>query len=112
LAIPPRLPDQHHTRANHRLTLRGIWEQDLPATMARIGTAGTPVVAVLAMQSHAEGRAAGFLAAKRSGAEALPRHAPQARVTWMEETIHDIPLQRPAELAEVLAAMAGVPAAR
>jgi pimeloyl-ACP methyl ester carboxylesterase len=100
------------TRANHRLTLRGIWEQDLPATMARIGAAGTPALAVLAMQSHAEGRGAEFLAAKRSGAEALLRHAPQARVIWMEETIHDIPLQRPAELAEVIAAMAAGPAAR
>jgi hypothetical protein len=31
---------------------------------------------------------------------------PDARVTWFEDAMHDIPLQRPAELAAELASFA------
>jgi hypothetical protein len=30
-----------------------------------------------------------------------PHRGPSAHVTWFEDAMHDIPLQRPAELAEL-----------
>jgi pimeloyl-ACP methyl ester carboxylesterase len=40
---------------------------------------------------------------KRDTVERALRLLPDARVTWFEDTVHDIPLQRPAELAAELA---------
>jgi pimeloyl-ACP methyl ester carboxylesterase len=44
--------------------------------------------------------------AKRGAVERALRLLPDARATWFEETMHDIPLQRPAELAAELARFA------
>jgi pimeloyl-ACP methyl ester carboxylesterase len=44
--------------------------------------------------------------AKRAAVERALRLLPDARATWFEETMHDIPLQRPAELATELARFA------
>jgi pimeloyl-ACP methyl ester carboxylesterase len=41
--------------------------------------------------------------AKRAAVERALRLLPDARATWFEDTMHDIPLQRPAELAAELA---------
>jgi pimeloyl-ACP methyl ester carboxylesterase len=42
-------------------------------------------------------------AAKQDAVERALRLLPDARATWFEDTMHDIPLQRPAELAAELA---------
>jgi pimeloyl-ACP methyl ester carboxylesterase len=42
-------------------------------------------------------------AAKQDAVERAVRLLPDARATWFEDTMHDIPLQRPAELAAELA---------
>jgi pimeloyl-ACP methyl ester carboxylesterase len=42
-------------------------------------------------------------AAKQDAVERALRALPDARATWFEDTMHDIPLQRPAELAAELA---------
>jgi pimeloyl-ACP methyl ester carboxylesterase len=42
-------------------------------------------------------------AAKQDAVERALRLLPDARTTWFEDTMHDIPLQRPAELAAELA---------
>jgi pimeloyl-ACP methyl ester carboxylesterase len=44
--------------------------------------------------------------AKREAVERALRLLPDARATWFEDTMHDIPLQRPAELAAELARFA------
>jgi hypothetical protein len=44
--------------------------------------------------------------AKRAAVERALHLLPDARATWFEETMHDIPLQRPAELATELARFA------
>lgn len=41
-------------------------------------------------------------AAKHAAVERAQRLRPDARVTWFEEAMHDIPLQHPAELADAL----------
>jgi non-heme chloroperoxidase len=45
-------------------------------------------------------------APKRTAIERARRLLPDARVTWFEDAMHDIPLQRPAELAAALAGFA------
>jgi pimeloyl-ACP methyl ester carboxylesterase len=94
--VGPRL-----TFENHMKILRAMWDED--------ATALFPAVQAPTRFILAEGLAAqtpeddGFLAAKRRGA-ALARErmsaAPQVDVVWLPDTVHDIPLQRPAELAE------------
>jgi pimeloyl-ACP methyl ester carboxylesterase len=44
--------------------------------------------------------------AKRGGAVRATGLLPSATLTWFEDTMHDIPLQRPAELAAELARFA------
>jgi len=43
---------------------------------------------------------------KREAVERAARLLPDARVTWFEDAMHDIPLQRPLELAALLARFA------
>jgi pimeloyl-ACP methyl ester carboxylesterase len=53
-----------------------------------------------------------FTAAKRPAVDLAASRLPDARVTWFEDTMHDIPLQRPEALAAELAAFAEEVAAR
>jgi pimeloyl-ACP methyl ester carboxylesterase len=39
---------------------------------------------------------------KRKGLALAQERAHAAQVVWMEDTIHDVPLQRPEELARVI----------
>jgi pimeloyl-ACP methyl ester carboxylesterase len=48
----------------------------------------------------------GVAAARREAVDRAARLAPDARVTWFEDAMHDIPLQRPAQLAAELASFA------
>ena len=41
-------------------------------------------------------------AAKAAGIQRALEIQPRARVRWFEETVHDVPLQRPEELADEL----------
>ncbi|MEO5953084.1 MAG: hypothetical protein ABIQ44_11520, partial [Chloroflexia bacterium] len=41
-----------------------------------------------------------FLRLKKQGAERAQKLLPEAKIVWMENTIHDIPLQRPERLAQ------------
>jgi hypothetical protein len=43
---------------------------------------------------------------KAAGIERAQRVQPRVRVRWFDETIHDVPLQRPDELAAELLALA------
>jgi pimeloyl-ACP methyl ester carboxylesterase len=93
--VGPRL-----SRANHMRILRAMWDEDptliYPAVQA-------PVLYVLAEPPPASGaQGSGHATLKRQGimqATKLLVSAPQVTVDWMPDTIHDIPLQRPEELA-------------
>jgi pimeloyl-ACP methyl ester carboxylesterase len=45
-------------------------------------------------------------ATRREAVDRAARLAPDARVTWFEDAMHDIPLQPPAQLAAALASFA------
>jgi pimeloyl-ACP methyl ester carboxylesterase len=96
--VAPRLSFAHHL-----LILRAMWDEDPAALFPAVRAATRYILAEGAGVGGASDAAEdGFLAAKRAGA-ALARTrmtaAPSVEVIWMPDTIHDIPLQRPAELA-------------
>jgi pimeloyl-ACP methyl ester carboxylesterase len=81
---------------NHLRILRALWEQR-PAQL--LPTLSFPVLILPARQPS---EAPEWAAAKVANVERALALQPRARVRWFEETIHDVPLQRPDELAAEL----------
>jgi pimeloyl-ACP methyl ester carboxylesterase len=82
------------TRANHFRILRAIWEQDPFVLHARLRV---PAEALLAVAPGDPVRAA----RRRDAAARIRGAGGRARLTWLEG-IHDLPLQRPADVARRL----------
>lgn len=97
--VRPWLRREHHMRI-----LRALWEHRPSDLWARIEA---PVLIVPARRPGLEGRHAELAAAKEFAVELAAQQLRRGRVLWMEDTIHDIPLQRPAELAEAIVEFAG-----
>ena len=96
--VGPRL-----SRANHMQILRALWDEDPDQIYPAITV---PTLFVLAQPAGATPETDDFLAMKQRGitaARQLMTQAPRVEVTWLPETVHDIPLQRPAQLAGLLA---------
>ena len=94
--ITPRL-----TLERHMQIVRSLW--DYPA-YTRMKGVRCPIAAVLAAPPHQHSKdEKEFLAAKQAAAARLLEIHPSAEVTWFHNTIHDIPLQRPVELADKIA---------
>lgn len=88
-----RLPVERHMRI-----VRAMWEQSLDDAYAAVRCS---VMLVLAAGIPGDGRESAFVAAKREAASLLASRHPDVRVEWLE-SVHDIPLARPAELSELL----------
>jgi hypothetical protein len=94
--IQPRLSFEHHMQI-----VRAMWEFQTYEKYQRLRC---PALLVPARSPEPRSeREAGFLAAKERGAAHLLSLNGQVSVHWMDETIHDIPLQRPAELSNLIA---------
>ena len=96
--VGPRL-----SRANHMKILRAMWDEDAEQVYPAIEC---PAMFALAEPANPDTRLAEFLANKRRGIELAQRlmvHCPRIETLWMPDTIHDIPLQRPEELATRIA---------
>jgi pimeloyl-ACP methyl ester carboxylesterase len=93
--IRPYLSFEHHMQI-----VRSLWEFK---TYERFSKVRCPALLIPARQPtpHDEGQAAWF-AAKDRGAAQASSSMRNVKVNWMEDTIHDIPLQRPAELARMI----------
>jgi pimeloyl-ACP methyl ester carboxylesterase len=92
---------------NHMQVVRALWEQRPAELLPRLNC---PVLILPARQSSdlSEGRST-----KIASVERALELQPQARLRWFEDTVHDVPLQRPEELADELRAFAeGVLAVR
>ena len=86
----------HLSRENHMKIVRALWEHKPSKLDSRVQC---PAL-VLAASGSPRGNPMEQVRAKLvSQAEAL---LPRGRVIWMEDTIHDIPLQRPRELADLI----------
>ena len=88
---------------NHMQILRSLWEQR-PSQMWE-GLRCPALLIPAARDNPDPGRAMWMDAKRKAIAVALERSS-AVQVLWMEDTIHDVPLQRPRELAEAVAEFA------
>ena len=91
--IRPRL-----SRANHMQVVRAMWEQRLSELWRSVRC---PVLFAVA-ERHTSEPEERWMQHKRQGIERARQRLPSVQVRWFADTIHDIPLQRPAELANVI----------
>ena len=95
--IRPRL-----TRANHMQVVRALWEQRPSELCAQVLS---PVLFAMAERAGS-GRTKDWIEMKREAVERARQRLADCRVIWFADTIHDIPLQRPEELAQAIAEFA------
>jgi pimeloyl-ACP methyl ester carboxylesterase len=88
----------HLTRENHMQVVRALWEQR-PSELYR--EVRCPVLFVLAERAG-EGRLREWNEMKRAAVERAQERLADCEVLWFKETIHDIPLHRPRELAQAI----------
>jgi pimeloyl-ACP methyl ester carboxylesterase len=91
-------------REDHLEILRAMWDQHPPQLFPKITV---PTLIVPARRPNATGRAAEMAPIRAQLVANAAAALPNGRVLWMEQTVHDIPLQRPAELAEAIETVAG-----
>jgi pimeloyl-ACP methyl ester carboxylesterase len=85
---------------NHMQVVRALWEQRPFELLAELKS---PLLILPARQS---GDTPEWRANKAANVQRALEVQPNARVRWFEDTVHDVPLQRPAELADELGAFA------
>jgi len=86
----------HLSRDNHLKILRSLWEQKPSALWSRIRC---PTLLLPTARDHPDPRNAVWMEHKRKGIALAEQRALSLKVAWMNDTIHDVPLQRPQELA-------------
>lgn len=84
---------------DHMKIAREIWEQDTALLWDRVRC---PVLMVPALKESQDPRSSLWTKAKLQGIETAKRKLKDATVVPMEDTIHDIPVQRPKELAQAI----------
>jgi len=90
-----RLPIPHHMRI-----ARAIYEQKTSELYARLRCPALLCPAISPLP-HDE-RAEQFIALKREGVARAEQASPWVRTVWFPDTVLDIPLHRPAELAQAI----------
>ncbi|MCH7576565.1 MAG: alpha/beta hydrolase [Chloroflexi bacterium] len=89
----------HLSRENHLKILRSLWEQKPSALWPHLRC---PALLIPAASDHQDSRTTSWMDHKRKAIALAEEHAPTVRVVWLEDTIHDVPLQRPRELMEAI----------
>jgi pimeloyl-ACP methyl ester carboxylesterase len=87
--VSPRLSFERHMQI-----VRALWETD---TRAHLANVACPVLLLAALRGDADGARR-----KRDGVKAALGLLQRGRVRWLEDSIHDVPLQRPALVADAL----------
>jgi pimeloyl-ACP methyl ester carboxylesterase len=90
-----RLPIPQHMRI-----ARAIYEQNTFDLYARLRC---PALLCPAIDAPRDERAEQFINLKRAGVARAEQASPLVRALWFENTVHDIPLHRPNELAQAIA---------
>jgi pimeloyl-ACP methyl ester carboxylesterase len=93
--IAPRM-----RKSNHMQVVRALWEHRPSELWARLQCSVLMIPAV-APEPHDE-RTRSSLDNKRRNIATAEQRLQRSQTIWMTDTIHDIPLQRPAELAEAI----------
>ncbi|TME34391.1 MAG: alpha/beta hydrolase [Chloroflexi bacterium] len=86
--------------SNHMQVVRAMWEQRPSELLPRV------TAPLLIMPTRQASDAPEMLANKSAGVQRALELQPAARVRWFEDSVHDVPLQRPDEVAAALLAFA------
>jgi len=86
------------SRANHMQVVRALWEQRPSELCPKVRC---PVL-VAAAEREGEGRVREWMELKREGIARAERLLRDCHVRWFADSIHDLPLQRPQELAHAI----------
>jgi len=87
------------TIANHMKILRSMYENE---TSQMLGVIDCPALVIIASQEPSNELAGRWMEWRREGAKQAEEKLRRGRLIWMEDTIHDVPVQRPRELAEAI----------
>jgi pimeloyl-ACP methyl ester carboxylesterase len=90
----------HLRKANHMQVAYALWGHRPSELWPRVSCPVLLMPAV-APEPHDE-RTRGILENKRHNVAVAEQSLKQARTTWMMDTVHDIPLQRPVELTQAI----------
>jgi pimeloyl-ACP methyl ester carboxylesterase len=90
-------------REDHLEILHALWQQRPSELFPRITV---PTLIVPARRPNATGRAAEMAPIRAQLVANAAAALPNGRLLWMEETVHDIPLQRPGALTEAIESVA------
>ncbi len=90
--VAPRLDFEHHLQI-----IGAMWDQPLFDFYQQIRC---PMKLIVAEQPPTNETQAAFLRLRHQGIEQIQALRPDLHIVWMPDTIHDIPLQRPAQLAQ------------
>jgi pimeloyl-ACP methyl ester carboxylesterase len=94
--IYPNLSLDHHMQI-----LRAMWEFDIYQHYRRLRC---PVLLISAIPPGPHGpEEEAYLASKRKGVATVQGIVNNLNLIWMPDTIHDVPLQKPVELGEIMA---------
>jgi len=101
------LPDQtirpHLSFEHHMKILRALWGQRPPQLYPHVQC---PVLMLPARSNSIDEHERAFLASKRQNLAVARRLLAQSETIWFANTVHDVPLQRPRKLANVIARFA------
>ena len=99
-SMTPRLHIENHLRI-----LRALWEQSPSQMYHRIAC---PVLIIPAHQENPTSERAAQLNAHKEMVVAMAeQRLPRSQTVWMKDTVHDVPVHRPRELAEAIARFSG-----
>jgi len=96
--VAPRLDFEHHLQI-----IGAMWDQPLFDFYAQVRC---PIKIVIAEQQPASEGQEAYMRMRQQGIAKISELRPDIRVVRMPDTIHDIPLQRPAQLAEEIVSYA------
>ena len=88
----------HLSRANHMQVVRAIWDQ----RPSELCPAVRCPVLFTAAEREGEGRVREWMELKRVAIDRMQGLLSDSQVRWFADTIHDIPLHRPKELAQAI----------
>ncbi|MEE8345832.1 MAG: alpha/beta hydrolase [Dehalococcoidia bacterium] len=89
----------HLRRENHIKILRAMWEQEPSALWSSLRC---PVLLAPATRDESDPRQAIWMEQKKKSIALAEERAGAVTVVWMKDTIHDVPLHRPRELANAI----------
>ena len=91
------------TIENHMKILRAMYEQDIPGIQSAVEC---PALLIIANQDRDNDLSRRWTKWRREGAKEAEKKLKDGTVLWMDDTIHDVPVQRPRELADAILTLA------